>query len=205
MYDALRAEYMAVSLYMQEDGLFRKLLANETSAHSIAGLLSLIFADESRLYSNMYRGILEFSRGKLLKPTRLRICRDNYLAAIEYLVTRTISNTQPVFRAVFADMLLRVLEVAWKVDLGWKDAQGILFLRRVPVPAYRVIGIKIPVMAGRAKQPAEDPQIVLEGLRHIEGRTAWSYYQGAGDQLEIAGKKFIPYDPQPGFKPPLRG
>lgn len=204
MYDALRAEYMAVSMYMQEDGLFRKLLANETSAHSIAGLLALIFADESRLYSNMYRGIIEFSRGKLIKPVRIRINRDNYPAVIEYLVTRTISNTQPVLRAVFADMLLRTLEVAWKMDLGWKDAKGILFLRRVPVPAYRVIGVQIPVTSGRSKQPAEDPQIILEGLRQIEGRTAWAYYQGAGDQLEVAGKKFIPYDPQPGFKPPLR-
>lgn len=207
LYDALRAEYMAVSMYFQEgtENYMRQLLIDAKSAKKISeDILGQICKEETRLKSNIRKSINNFANRQVAFPIRARITLDNYGDILDKVVCSIIGNNQPVLRAVVADMMLRALELSWGRDLGWANAKGLLFLRRTPSPAYRIVGLQVPILMGRSDQKIKDDQILLEGLREMEGRYVWMYFQAHGEKLIQCGKEFRPYSPIEGFCPPLR-
>lgn len=200
MYEANRAEFMGISMYIRK--MMRPLLKNASSVKDIDNtVVARLFNDKeerTRLHDKISYVVnrLGTSVIKLQGQSRVRVDPDTYMEDIEFLLKKIVSNQQFILRGILADIFLRTLEIVWDKDLGWEDAKGFKFLIRMPTPRSRLVGVAWPPVSGRSTQLEFDSRGIFEGLRQTpEKRYIWRYWQVCGVRYLMCGRA-IPYEPE---------
>jgi hypothetical protein len=214
MFEALRAEHMAYSLYIRNNGdSLRDMLRMARTPENVLLILGLIFRGdmESKLYKKMAAAIRGMYSGEITygkdNRTHMRVDGVNYINAIQILMCQVINNSQPVLRATFADMLLKmaVESPVVKADANWEDAKGFVFKMHNPCTRYRIVGVQWPPEPGRSSQleniiDTEDrlksTQIMEVGfIKNEEDRIVMSFYQVNGIRILFCGRP-VKWDPR---------